>query len=766
MKIIKICALMIFLMSGVVLSNDGHADTDGIDGIDQGQEMFPRSLQAEMDVVLAEYDTISKMLAKTVEPVDPEERATLSARLEVLQKNIGSLSEMLDKQTAYYQKQDQELNGREAKEEDTKDVQEVTHDEKQEAPEVKELKPELKKPELKKEEAREDQPQELKQSEGRADKILRDLAMVEKGFDWISTTLFDRHLLSDQQNLALDTCMHVITTQIKDIKQHVQKIDLLESLENLEDLFAPYKKQIEILQYFANLVKNAAVRYEVFMIGHNDTPQALMKEPLSRAEYQKALCAIFVQLSDVFNQLLSAAAGRQGHLFKFSLSDIEFYFFDKDVLANLVRDQLPVELQLGKLGMIKRKLGFTDQAKRAALAHVYAGIDLDLIYPELFTSYLNIITQFRNNSYGSYKFLSAEFMTDLEQLLALFAQRVRDWTVLSKSFEAKFMPVEQLLALFARDRKHQGYNTSTYLLLKLMMTRLLTIKRIVMQARVWNFDMTNDQESAGLLIAYRALIHNDDYQELFSSKPLSDVRDLLKTVIERYFENKAQTDSFFYDLHVLKYRLIEIRNEVRSHQEYVPKSWAKWLCEYMSRSHYHPALTYLDRMLDLVHKTIELTTPVDSQAKNTPSVIEQILSGQWWSSDTIHSKIKSMGTDKNGKVVLELVDDLQKRQFNDFKSAAFHALSRVSPLLMVGLMKYLLPYASQELGAKIMSFVTDHEQAKNKTGNPDGNRDNNRDSNKVTDFIMNNPEVYEQFSRKHPDVIESLGRQAADKMRA
>ena len=170
-------------------------------------------------------------------------------------------------------------------------------------------------------------------------------------------------------------------------------------------------------------------------------------------------------------------------------------------------------------------------------------------------------------------------------------------------------------------------------------------------------------------------------------------------------------------------------------------------------------------MLDLVHKTIELTTSADSvnnTAKKESGIIDQILSGQWWSAGSAKSNVKNIHKDINGKVVLELVDDLQKQQFNDFKSAAFHTLSRISPLLMVGLMKYLLPYVSQELGAKIMNFVTDHEQAKNKMGNLDSNRDNH----KVTDFIMDNPAIYEEFSRKHPDVIESLGRQAADKMRA
>jgi len=710
MKTIKITFIYytLFLVTGFVFAQDTHQDSSlkTHHGIEIAPTMFPLSLQEQMDAVLSEYDIISKKLEQQS---NPEERETLQAKLEVLQTQISVLSQK-----------------EEPKEDVTANDYDNHEEQKQEIPEKQEQET--------KQETEEDSEHDANSygcdltipDKMIQDNLLLHLAMVEKGFNWIATTLCNRHLLSDAQNLELDACMYGIKALLENCKQNITKTGLCKNYES-------YRKKIEILQYFVTLQKNAAVRYDIFMLGHNDTCLALVSEPLTLAQYQKSLCAIFVQLSELFNELLA-------HADQISLNDIQRYVQDEDIVTKLVREQLPAELQIWA---IKRKLDFfTEQARKGALAYAYVGIDLEQIYPELFTSsgFLDIVTKFNSNNYGSYKLLSIELLPDLESLLSLFAQRIT---------ELKYNP----------DTKN---NKKVCTLLELMMARLLKIKRIVMQASTWNFDMTNDQESADLMICYNVLTQNQEYHVLFANRPLSDVRDLLKTVIERYCENKAQSDSFLYDLYILKYRLQELKDDLKSKQEYVPKSWTKWLWENASHSYYHPIRTYLDRMLDLVYKLITLTTPTDTQAKKAPSVIEQILSGQWLSPDTVKNNIKTINTDKNGKVVLELVDDLQKRQFSDFKSAAFHALSRVSPLLMVGLMKYLLPYASQELGTKIMNFVTDHEKARDNTDKT-GNMGNN---NKVTDFIMNNPDVYEQFNRKHPDVLESLGNQVVQKMRA
>jgi len=661
MKMVKNLVLIALLITGGLIAADDKRAT---------QETFPQTAQAEMNATLDEYEKIKQELSKTT---DADVQEALEKRRDELQKIMSALADIMDKQE---ESQADDVSDEDPVTEETiankpEQLQADTHDEPavQAPPVVEDL---------------------------RDVRLMQRLGHVEKGLELISEMLIDRQLVGDACNLELDKWLSILQTRINDIKAHAHETnDTIDS-------------QCDALYYLVQLQKNAWMRFEILTLGLDDTPLALIKEPLSKIEGEQRLCSLFSHLCEQFNEIWPMVGTDM------SIKELEAFVQQNEFLTNLVREQLPVELQ--QRSGIKRMFGFTDH--NAALVNELMSIDLDQTYPELFMSYIWLVSKFNKNSYGSYKDLGAEFITDLNNLVSLFTQRITELKYDSLSDE-------------------DADKNKLCLVLELLMTKLFKIKRVVLQAQALKLDFTNDQQSAELFVDYKTLIENKQYQSLFQAKPLVEVRDLFKTVVERYFAHQTSSSAFSYDVHLLKSKLHDVKDGAKI------RGWFKWFINGQN-----VVSPYLDRMLAITYSIITMTT-TPQQEKEEPSIMQQILSGKWWSSD----KLKRLRKDGNGKIVLDLADDLQSRQFSDLKVASFHALSYLSPVLMMGLMKYLLPYASQELGKKMMAFITDQEQAR-KT----------MDKNKIIDFVMNNPAIYEEFSHKHPELIETIARQAENKI--
>jgi hypothetical protein len=147
----------------------------------------------------------------------------------------------------------------------------------------------------------------------------------------------------------------------------------------------------------------------------------------------------------------------------------------------------------------------------------------------------------------------------------------------------------------------------------------------------------------------------------------------------------------------------------------------------------HPLISTIDMLIANIRDAISLADP------SANGVIAYIMSGKWLSS----SLLKGITKGQDGGFSLDFADDLMKKaNVPNLQAAGLYALISASPFAIKWLIDYIRPRLDGSLKEQAEQALREQNQAKQQA--------------KLMDFVTQNPAVFNELVKAHPELMESL----------
>ncbi len=496
--------------------------------------------------------------------------------------------------------------------------------------------------------------------------------------------------------------------------------------------YAPWYAQrlSEVIYWF----KFACLNLEALSVSSEDSKVSVLQEPLDFAEMQKAKLKIFGSLIDT---------GR-----------IHPMAYPEKSVRSIIFKSLPSRLQSSLIQYVL--CGITQSS---AQAYYLSKILSQNFYAEkvvLSEEYFEIISTF-------YKAQKLGGQLDVDSFLN---------------------KIEEAINAFATDRasmQTSGKNSSSNLILELLLTKLIKIKNDVVKFYKPALNFKDNQEKAELLIRHKLFLESKKYELLYSNKQFCEFFNLYCTFLQDFFANKLQpqvADRRLFELECLLADLIIMtksklkQNVETSKIELVKQLIIKYVLELDAKDPALTALVDMGKILETARGLINKDLKVGEKGFFA-SIKDAIFSGNWIDS----GKFKGVGAG-TAQTMVDFLEYAFDRKFENFKEAAFFLLARTSPVLAAGLIYKIMPYLSGDLQEKASKVIGESGLTESKAGVSETEQDassaatpkqtepaaagngtsGNRtpDDNKIFDFVSRNPEIFNKLCEVKPELINAL----------
>ncbi len=492
-----------------------------------------------------------------------------------------------------------------------------------------------------------------------------------QSFSKLATTLIMPSALNDAAKAQFEYAVFLWEIKHKELSSNIQ---------TQHDI----TNQLALLEHFVDCIKRIALKLQLLMVGKNQCKAAYIHESVSLYTYQHILASCIMRCAQWLNLMWPKESNN-------------IQCIDNKALCNIINQAMPA--------YIKEKITYQTWASyfHKDITDVLS-CDLFEIAPKIADSCLQFIVEYENSKY-------AQTSLNIVEKIATVTNILKE--------------LEQINS----KREDQS--------LLILISRLLAIKHDLLFSQQLQVIAEKNEPLLPLYIKYYHLTQSTEFKNLYARATVEHQKtlDAYFSVAEHFFFTQEEITPFFkYMIATTRAGIERIKNEYSSGKPalgVVHISFMKSTDGSVKQNPIVGLMTEALEILDVIQARYN-TPKQASDDSNYSSIIDFITSGNWLSGGSI----KKITQEKDLSYAVEFSEAcLGKKNFQDIKSAALHALVYASPVLLMKIVEYLKPKEAPMLPV-VTGGTSNHQQ--------------------ILEFAQKNPALIKQMTDKNPELLDMI----------